>query len=1143
MHETDRLQQCVTDLVLNSPLVRLFTENSFPRSALWVLFRDAFVYLIPTQTLFFDFVSGSNPFEAVPELARVAGISKVSYSSESQEPCVLHEPEPKEPGIPHNNPHQFRPSLLYLIEAVAFRLTASEKKDLEFTESLDPLFEAFADFLIWVKREKYSIAKLSALVSFVPVQSNLFSKLISFLGKVPFADCFFSRNHFERAILGFFASHLDSVFASTTIKKAFGLAKVLLQKLKATTTSRLLCPSEAHSKTISRAKLARMLSLKDFLVETQSLLFPRDSRNLQKLFLADVASLCSALFLKNQGRPEALWYHFDQELFFAQNKTVRNVDLINCKQQTIRMGLFAASVGEMDILEVKPEHFLDKGDLDAGQGLRREFERAFEQNLLIFEEGSVYRRLRLIVQSAELLHQSTGFQKLIEFLFANLVGWVPWASESTLESLERHFHLLLADCANLSAMINLLLEASNNLGPGSEILLQWISRSPNEKFLQVLIDKLSQVLTARASCENLISSFFSRENLLKVLDLEDSSQVCLIVRLIQQYEQLRMNDADQDTPGLSAFENSIQKSKLDFLTVLFFLRSELQSLLQSTTPNDAQDLLELGSHLVEPQDSLVKDQVRSSVLIFLLGSLQQKYNILDDPTSQFRKLLPQSQIFSHFQSLRLFSDNIRNHSFNKASGLSAKLNSILSEAKDGDSPGLSYISFYSLAVYFVNHYNTLGLVLAQHALLLERLKAQCSSTQKQFLQAIIENFPGSPGFSLKTPGKNWKPALVLLVINVTLSAMACQRGHWVLPRLLEDLLRGRVNQIPFNFKNIFVLDKATFESGKYEARLYECINCETPFTASNCNRLTNLSVCVGCKKEIGAIAYNKHNNNTREIFFEEYRKKMLLNDFYAVHEYLDSGSTVPGLSDFGFRVGHLLAHCLYAGLTAAGLVDCAGLLLANIEVSHPHLDLSPSDSMLYFCKHIEQDTLWLKKKLRLHESPLDFIGYMLQDILAGPSRDTSGKTVRQIQEFFALSIEKYRATLAEIQLQIKTERNRNASIEVVNENAIRRNVDFDEVRDGVDRFLFLNLRQTSKADLPALRGELETQPRDFQFLDFCLHNHVGTMRLTLRNSFRAALAKLFFRSSKWVSLCIPTLRPRSRASTARAPQSASSVEL
>ena len=68
--------------------------------------------------------------------------------------------------------------------------------------------------------------------------------------------------------------------------------------------------------------------------------------------------------------------------------------------------------------------------------------------------------------------------------------------------------------------------------------------------------------------------------------------------------------------------------------------------------------------------------------------------------------------------------------------------------------------------------------------------------------------------------------------------------------------------------------------------------------------------------------------------------------------------------------------------------------------------------------------------------------------------------------------------------EIKEKKGKQVTQEVVSEDAIKRRIEFEDVEDEVDKFLFLNLRQTSDLNLLVFEKALEKTNHQFDFLEF-----------------------------------------------------------
>jgi hypothetical protein len=507
-------------------------------------------------------------------------------------------------------------------------------------------------------------------------------------------------------------------------------------------------------------------------------------------------------------------------------------------------------------------------------------------------------------------------------------------------------------------MVNILLEETNNFSGNCSELLGWISQSPNDVFLRILIDKFSQVIFEFARTETSSLSVFSKKNLFKMLNLESPSQDVLSTALIKKYEEHLLQKQKNEN-------EKTHKNQFNILMLVFYLRSELRKLIDETSEDFPEQMLNVGKFLISKTNSSIQTRVRNSVLIYLLGSLQEKFGFLDNQLSKFRPLLPDSLLNSQFHCLSIYNDQILNSS---VIFISKILRKISRNEELQMKNNLSSRDFYSLMVSIINQQMTLSSTSTRTKDIFSKLKDHCNPIQQLFFENILSDFPSNKNISLTKPCEEYLKPILLLILNVTLSTVVTVEYAWFLPRLMQDLTANITNRIPFNFRNVLLLDKTLniqINENSKTAKMYECINCGTPFSIGNCGNpvlLEKAAKCINCKKEIGAKEYHKPNDNTREITFEEFKKKCLSSPLYSIHEYLkDETVTMDDLPRFGFRIGHLLTHCLYAGLTLTGLLDCPPILLQQIQTSHPHLKLEDDNLFNYFYRHIQCDLNWLKK--------------------------------------------------------------------------------------------------------------------------------------------------------------------------------------
>jgi hypothetical protein len=158
--------------------------------------------------------------------------------------------------------------------------------------------------------------------------------------------------------------------------------------------------------------------------------------------------------------------------------------------------------------------------------------------------------------------------------------------------------------------------------------------------------------------------------------------------------------------------------------------------------------------------------------------------------------------------------------------------------------------------------------------------------------------------------------------------------------------------------------------------------------------------------------------------------------------------------------------------------------------------------------------------LRINELPTEFLSYILQDIVNFPNGLLIDEELSRVQNDLSSFVEGYRMRFAQILVEIRGKRGKTVSQEVVSEDAIKRNIDFEEVEDDVDRFLFLNLRQTSDLNLILFHSQLKKQDQEYHLLDFYFDHFVSQMLyvLTNRNCFRMVLLISSFQSTMSTNL-------------------------
>ena len=1118
--ESDRIRENIIGLISNSPLIQLYTETKIGEAALWVLFRDTFVFMMMDKTTFFDFASGANPFDGIIDAyALLNNENDCKIQIENKESV----PEQKEKqfyedelvfneGIVQNQ----RPALLYIIESVAFNVMQfrRRKPNHDQFDSSDLTFKILSDMIIQMKYNKHSLEKLSKLLSFIPIQSKLFNHLTKTIFKIKIDEYFFTNGELNKVVLNFLLANIQEIFLWVSTNKFFQLMMALSDMVDSDSSAEIMIPNPSNPNEILdrkffKEKIRDILKLKEFVTNIQKQLLRLDFEKLKKVLFLNESNMCTTFFIENNPVLQDLEYRFNIDIFREENITIKNMNYINKKKQCHRMTLFAKLEHKTDPAQsAKTQHSFTLSQIESHEMDLTKFkkssisvlDRLVEHNIKILEESSLYRKLRLVVQNNQRIYLSKPFQQLLEFLFRSLIRWLKKNPTAPRDQIEQHFHLLVGDCGDLNILVNVLLEETKNFSGNVAELLGWISQSPNDVFLRILIDKFSQVIFEFARKEESSLSLFSKARLLKMLNLNCPSQAELSITLIRKYEQHLLATQIVNDPVLSKNSESLQEfqpnvaSDLNILTLMFYLRSELRILIDRTSEDDPHDMLQVGRFLISESSISTQSRVRNSVLIYLLGSLQDKFGFLENQLSKFRPLLPASLLNSQFHCLRIYNDQILGSS---ALYISKILRKISRNEPLSISPNFSPKDYYSLVVSMINQQMTLPVHSTKNRNIFSKVKQNCNPIQQFFLEAILNDFESSENVSLKQASEEYLTPIILLILNVTLSTIVTLKHSWFLSRLMQDLTVSFTNRIPFNFKNVLLFDQnlnSSINKNKSSAKLYECVNCGTPFSIGDCGNpvlLKKAAQCINCKKEIGAESFHKPNDNTRAITFEEFKKKSLTSPLYSVHEFLiDETVTMEELPRFGFRIGHLLTHCLYAGLTLTGLIDCPQLLLANVQTSHPHLNLNENNLFHYFYRHVQCDLNWLKKELRINELPVEFLGYILQDIVNTPGLMLIDEELSRVQNDFSSHVEGYRMRFAQILVEVRSKRGKIVSQEVVSEDAIKRNIDFEEVEDDVDRFLFLNLRQTSDLNLLLFHSQLKNQEEKFPNLDFYLDHFV-----------------------------------------------------
>jgi hypothetical protein len=116
---------------------------------------------------------------------------------------------------------------------------------------------------------------------------------------------------------------------------------------------------------------------------------------------------------------------------------------------------------------------------------------------------------------------------------------------------------------------------------------------------------------------------------------------------------------------------------------------------------------------------------------------------------------------------------------------------------------------------------------------------------------------------------------------------------------------------------------------------------------------------------------------------------------------------------------------------------------------------------------------WFKNYLQVNELPIDFLNFILQEILTNPGNVNHSNNYKTAEKNFSEYTQRFHNQYDQIRIEInKAKKNSNLD-KTINEETIKRNVTFESVPEDIDRFLFCNLRQIKHLDLMLFQEELQ----------------------------------------------------------------------
>jgi ribosomal protein L37AE/L43A len=321
---------------------------------------------------------------------------------------------------------------------------------------------------------------------------------------------------------------------------------------------------------------------------------------------------------------------------------------------------------------------------------------------------------------------------------------------------------------------------------------------------------------------------------------------------------------------------------------------------------------------------------------------------------------------------------------------------------------------------------------------------------------------------------------------VTSAAISKPNGDWIISQLYKNLSKNKIDEIPFNYGKHEVDWKLL--KHKTARKQYKCKNCGYPILIGNCGRIvTGEFKCGGCDHLVGGTGHHRPNSNTVEMSLGDFNYFVQgKNTLYGCHGILtDKRMNFQELPVFGFRLGHLLTHCLYAGLALVEVVNIKETLLKDVLPNNPYLN--NNSPFFYFYKHVQCDVENLQKILRVNELPIDFLNYILQEIVANPGEWKIGHDLTTNEKNFSSHVEKYQYEYNSIRMKVQKLKKSSISQKTINEDSIKRKKAMEPFPKDLDKFLFFNLRQTKHLNLMMFQDQLEQRKGEFQKLEHYLH--------------------------------------------------------
>ena len=720
------------------------------------------------------------------------------------------------------------------------------------------------------------------------------------------------------------------------------------------------------------------------------------------------------------------------------------------------------------------------------------------KNKKLLKLPTVYQRLRhlLFCESSpeEANEKKEELSKFVQFLFRHFLSFSNDPSFKMSSSLRNNVLLMIEDFHDLNTLAAMIIKETNNLNSLSKELLNVILSSRNPVLLQFLVDKFDP------NTEGMLRMQTNRprntENMSNIRKLRNHLQ-----GLVERYEQECVSLLNQDKVNESLFDLGLK------------IKTVLNKIIQNINSMKNKDLEHLLLFLVKQNTKASNNNVRNTVLNFLLSSLQEKLRFLENTNKQD---LP--YVLIELTNLNTLKVPIINKYLLRNPKQIAETNFKNILTNKHNLQKMDQLTSYYFFTFLIKNVTILPRISGS---LRTNLQIFSSQNMHELIIPLLDDFNDSRDISIINPSTKYSGFIILLIINVVSVTLCSENKSFFLYQLYTDLKNSNTGRIPFNylpfsFLNQFIQNLSTRGNRSIGTKMWKCKSCDFHFFVDNCGETMEEKQCSGCKRMIGG---NNHrpNSNTVEVDLLNFRKEKLESRGYQIHEYLrDDTATIFSLSPFVFRIGHVLTHALYAGLALLKTVPVYGTLLDRIERNFGHLGIGSRNCFDYFYRHIECNMDWLMRDLRINERPFDFLFAILQDLLVQLRSGSdllqfSTSNHQSIQNFyknFENFVKPYKDNYRNIMKEVTKANNHKSEHAILNVDNIRGRMPFENIKHKMNDFLSICLRKITRIDLTVFKNKLEPEKQNYRFLYFYTCYIVNnTIILICRTSFRRVLQK------------------------------------